>query len=131
TLCSSTSLSDLQPPRTTLFPYTTLFRSGLLPAGDIGQVHPGADHLVDSSTQRLNRLPDGVQAIASLAVHVTGADHLTLGPGRGGAGNLDQDARSHRPAVADSLRPDPSCRNSLHPCLLCRSMQATGPTRVG
>src|SRR3712207_7487858 len=46
-----------RPPRSTLFPYTTLFRSSLPPGGEAEGDHPGAD-LADDV---LRLLPGGLE----------------------------------------------------------------------
>src|SRR2546429_5314695 len=53
-----------RPPRSTLFPYTTLFRSDLLLIRGDGE--PGGGDLLDRRSQPGNVVPGGLQGVAYL-----------------------------------------------------------------
>src|SRR3712207_9198697 len=55
-----------RPPRSTLFPYTTLFRSGLRPVSALAEVAPEAGALLVRPTQL--DTPDPLQGVEELLV---------------------------------------------------------------
>src|SRR3712207_7284803 len=72
-----------RPPRSTLFPYTTLFRSAVDDAGLVGPLAAGVDHVVG----------DGEEAgAASAAQGVGAAEH----PGAVADGGHGEDRKSTR-----------------------------------
>ena len=64
-----------RPPRSTLFPYTTLFRSVILASEDIGNADPSALSLAVASASAVERLgmPEARFALAQVTIYLAAA----------------------------------------------------------
>src|SRR3712207_9226921 len=91
-----------RPPRSTLFPYTTLFRSAVVPMNPLLKAREVEYYLRDSGARLVVAL-DAIADAATEAAVAVGVDSVTVGPvdaaatlGGSGSGDLeprdDQDA---------------------------------------
>src|SRR3712207_7612099 len=68
-----------RPPRSTLFPYTTLFRSAVVPMNPLLKAREVEYHLRDSGARLVVAL-DQVADTATEAAAAVGVDAVTVGP---------------------------------------------------
>src|SRR3712207_865130 len=86
-----------RPPRSTLFPYTTLFRSAVVPMNPLLKAREVEYYLRDSGARLVVAL-DAVADAATEAAAAVGVDSVTVGPvdtgaTLGGSGNRDLEPR--------------------------------------
>src|SRR3712207_8548234 len=73
-----------RPPRSTLFPYTTLFRSAVVPMNPLLKAREVEYYLRDSGARLVVAL-DAIAAAATEAAAAVGVDSVTVGPVDAGA----------------------------------------------
>src|SRR5262249_17240461 len=91
---------------------------GLPVARDVKHVDAGAHDVLQPGAGALQRRLEVLERAHSLRAHVADADDLAVGPGRGGARDVDHVAGAHGARVADDWLPPRAARNMLprHHC---------------
>lgn len=90
--------------------------ANFLPLRDVDDVHPGADYVVQISTQALQGSLDVAERLYGLPVGIANAHDFAGGAGGGGAGHVHVRANPHRAGIPDDGLPSGSGgeRVSLH-----------------
>src|SRR6476620_7720415 len=110
--------------------------AGRFPMSDVGEIDPGADHVLEAGARIFQCLGDDLHDGAGLCRRIANGDRFAAGAGRGAAHGYDL-ADANRPAEADNrliraprrhIQPSALGRYIVHAALLHQSCgRANGP----